>query len=267
MKNKLLVIGLSLFLVGCSNRINEKENNKTEIKISNKDKVTQESKNRSSIENSSEFEGSPLSKEDIYGKQFKGVTSAPDTEITFTFADTNFDFMDGDVLSYYRNITEPDYQNERTRNMQFENMTIDIDSDNYIVKSKSADTETVHSFKKIDDSTIAWISEGKEIILKTIDLPIKNEPSKEVTAENLMVDYPSWSIESGITVAAYNNERKAEANRRLVTNGLPEDDDFINRNPIVIDRETENKIHEMVGNLDYMPVEANKVINGVIVNE
>ena len=102
-----------------------------------------------------------------HNQKFKGNTTDPQTEITFTFADPNFDFEDGDVLSYYRNIIEPDYQYERTKGIQFENMTIAIDGNNYIVKSTSADGETVHinTFKKIDDVTISWISEGKEIVL------------------------------------------------------------------------------------------------------
>lgn len=151
------------FLASCSpkndNTSKSSESSKTESVISS---TTEESQ---SNDTSQQIDELKLSKEDIYGKQFKGNTTDPQTEITFTFADSNFDFMDGDVLSYYRNITEPNYQNERTRGMQFENMTIDIDGNNYIVKSTSPDGETVHTFKKIDDSTIAWISEGKEIVL------------------------------------------------------------------------------------------------------
>lgn len=252
-------------LVGCTSK-NKNESNSSES-TNTKTTVSSSTKESSTRNSSQKTKEAKLSKEDIYGKQFKGTKTDPQTEITFTFADTKFDFMDGDVLSYYRNITDPDYQNERTRGMQFENMTIDIDSNNYIVTANSAGTESVYTFKKIDNSTIAWISEGKEIILKEINSPVQNGTSAELTTENLMYDYPDWTIESGITLAEYNQNRKAEANKRLADNGLPADDDFINRNPVIIDRETEKKIHEMVGNHDYMPIDANKVINGVILNE
>lgn len=51
-----------------------------------------------------------------------------------------------------------------------------------------------------------------------------------------MKDYPAWDVDSGKTLADYNNERKTEANRRLSENNLPNDDDFINRNPVKINR-------------------------------
>lgn len=88
-----------------------------------------------------------------------------------------------------------------------------------------------------------------------------------ITVETLMADYPVWNIQSGKTPAVYNEERKAEANRRLQENGLPNDDDYINRYPVTINRETEKAVYEMVGYLDYMPTEPNVVINGVIVVE
>ncbi len=82
-----------------------------------------------------------------------------------------------------------------------------------------------------------------------------------------MKDYPAWDIDSGKTLADYNNERKTEANRRLSENTLPNDDDFINRNPVKINREIEKQIRKMVGHLDYIPMEANVVISGVILIE
>lgn len=156
------------FLASCSpkneNTSKSRESSETENLKNVISSTTEESQSNDS---SQQIEELKLSKEDIYGKKFKGNTTDPQTEITFTFANPNFDFEDGDVLSYYRNIIEPDYQYERTKGIQFENMTIAIDGNNYIVKSTSADGETVHihTFKKIDDVTISWISEGKEIVL------------------------------------------------------------------------------------------------------
>ncbi|MDT2864981.1 hypothetical protein [Vagococcus carniphilus] len=267
----LILFGYVLF-TGCSNKVNEKTTDKVTQKaeakaVIKKEKTQKSTKNGSTVDSLVKSEKLTLTKEDIYGKKFTGTTDNPQTEITFTFADTNFDFMEGDVLSYYRNITESDYETERTKGIQFENMTINIDNNNYVVKSYNAGSEAVHTFKKIDNSTITWISDNKEVMLHLVDTSNKEEQKREITTEDLMNDYHPWTLESGITPAAYNEERKNEANRRLVEKGLPEDNDFINRTPIIIDRETEREVHKMVGNLDYIPVEANKVINGVIVKE
>ncbi|MDT2815005.1 hypothetical protein P7H62_02460 [Vagococcus carniphilus] len=267
-----LILFCYVLFTGCSNKVNEKTTDKVTQKaeakaVIKKEKTQKSTKNGSTVDSLVKSEKLTLTKEDIYGKKFTGTTDNPQTEITFTFADTNFDFMEGDVLSYYRNITESDYETERTKGIQFENMTINIDNNNYVVKSYNAGSEAVHTFKKIDNSTITWISDNKEVMLHLVDTSNKEEQKREITTEDLMNDYHPWTLESGITPAAYNEERKNEANRRLVEKGLPEDNDFINRTPIIIDRETEREVHKMVGNLDYIPVEANKVINGVIVKE
>ncbi|MDT2848347.1 hypothetical protein P7H60_04180 [Vagococcus carniphilus] len=267
-----LILFCYVLFTGCSNKVNEKTTDKVTQEVETKavikkEKTQKSTKNSSTVDSLVKFKKLTLTKEDIYGKKFTGTTDNPQTEITFTFADTNFDFMEGDVLSYYRNITESDYETERTKGIQFENMTIDIDDDNYVIKSYNAGSKAVHTFKKIDKSTIAWISDNKEVMLHLVDTSNKEEQKREITTEDLMNDYHPWTLESGITPAAYNEERKNEANRRLVEKGLPEDNDFINRTPIIIDRETEREVHKMVGNLDYIPVEANKVINGVIVKE
>lgn len=267
-----LILFCSVLFTGCSNKVNEKTTDKVTQKVETKavikkEKTQKSTKNSSTVDSLVKSEKLTLTKEDIYGKKFTGTTDNPQTEITFTFADTNFDFMEGDVLSYYRNITESDYETERTKGIQFENMTINIDNNNYVVKSYNAGSEAVHTFKKIDNSTIAWISENREVMLGLVNTSNKEEQKSEITTEDLMNDYHPWTLESGITPAAYNEERKNEANRRLIEKGLPEDNDFINRSPIIIDRKTEREVHKMVGNLDYIPVEANKVINGVIVKE
>lgn len=267
-----LILFCSVLFTGCSNKVNEKTTDKVTQKVETKavikkEKTQKSTKNSSTVDSLVKSEKLTLTKEDIYGKKFTGTTDNPQTEITFTFADTNFDFMEGDVLSYYRNITESDYETERTKGIQFENMTINIDNNNYVVKSYNAGSEAVHTFKKIDNSTIAWISENREVMLGLVNTSNKEEQKSEITTEDLMNDYHPWTLESGITPAAYNEERKNEANRRLIEKGLPEDNDFINRTPIIIDRKTEREVHKMVGNLDYIPVEANKVINGVIVKE
>ena len=136
--------------------------------------------------------------------------------------------------------------------------------------NKTKETETSKETEKTEITSSSSSSKEKEqetTNSTTIEAKTDEGKKVEISAESLMADYPVWTIESGITPADYNVERKAEANRRLLENGLPEDNEYINRNPIVINRETEKKVHEMVGNLDYIPVEANTVINGVIVEE
>ena len=88
-----------------------------------------------------------------------------------------------------------------------------------------------------------------------------------VTAESLMADYPQWTLESGQTPVEYNEARKKEVNQRLRDNGLPEDDDYINRNPVILTRDDEKAIRKNVGHMDYTPMEANVVLNGVMIIE
>lgn len=115
--------------------------------------------------------------------------------------------------------------------------------------------ETEESFKDVENI------EGSN------ELTSSSSIENVITVEDLMADYPAWNIESGKTPAIYNEERRTEANRRLQENGLPADDDYINRYPVAIDRETEKAVYNMVGYPDYMPTEPNIVINGIIVTE
>ena len=170
MKKLLSILALGLFtifqLAGCSLKENASTDSSNIQSTSSINSSTTESYSNSIV--SSQIEETTLHKDDIYGKQFKGQTTNPQTEISFTFGDKHFDFMDGDILSYYRNITEPNYENERTRAMQYDNMTIQIEGNSYIVKTHSSNSETEFVFKKIDNKTIAWISEGNEIILSEV---------------------------------------------------------------------------------------------------
>lgn len=125
--------------------------------------------------------------------------------------------------------------------------------------TSSSEISTVHETKES--------FEDVEKLEETKDEPISNTIANVVTVESLMADYPIWNIQSGKTPAVYNEERKAEANRRLQENGLPNDDDYINRYPVTINREIERAVYEMVGYPDYIPTEPNVVINGVIVVE
>lgn len=163
----ITIFSVTALLAGCSTKEADTKDSSVTTKTSESSsiEVSSSSTVESSSTTSSSTEKVTLSKDDIYGKQFKGTTTEPQTEITYTFGDPSFDFMEGEVLSYYRNITEPDYEYERTRGMQFENMIIDTDEENYIIKSIGAGSEVEHIFKKIDESTIAWVSEGKEILL------------------------------------------------------------------------------------------------------
>lgn len=128
-------------------------------------------------------------------------------------------------------------------------------------------TETTVSDKNEKVSKSSKVKDNKATLSSTIESKYSEKLKVEITAESLMNGYPEWTIQSGITPAVYNEERKAEANRRLIANDMPEDDDFINRNPVITDRETEKQVHAMVGNLDYVPMEANKVINGSMIKE
>lgn len=125
------------------------------------------------------------------------------------------------------------------------------------------------------DSSMQHSSISMAVKESSSEEAIKSESSKEseeslpvvVTAEELMTDYPQWTLESGQTPADYNTKRKDEVNKRLRDNGLSADDEFINRNPIRITREDEKMIRKNVGHMDYTPMEANVVIYGLILVE
>ena len=124
-------------------------------------------------------------------------------------------------------------------------------------------SESSKESEAIEDETV---EETFEVVVESVPVVEEGEESLPVvvTAEELMTDYPQWTLESGQTPADYNTKRKDEANKRLRDNGLSADDEFINRNPIRITREDEKMIRKNVGHMDYTPLEANVVIYGLI---
>ena len=140
-------------------------------------------------------------------------------------------------------------------------MAVKESSSEEVIKSESSKES-----EAIEDETV---EETFEEVVESVPVVEESEESLPVvvTAEELMADYPQWILESGQTPADYNTKRKDEANKRLRDNGLSADDEFINRNPIIITREDEKMIRKNVGHMDYTPMEANVVLYGVILVE
>ncbi|QIL45848.1 hypothetical protein G7081_01450 [Vagococcus coleopterorum] len=81
------------------------------------------------------------------------------------------------------------------------------------------------------------------------------------------ITFQDWKQKTNGELATYIQERNSEYIKRCEEIGKVSNPDFKRDNPIIINREEEKQIYADAGWLDYTPMPANEVVNGVMVRE